>query len=219
METKQKQLRCSAHAARQDGSGACRAKESTNGPAWVCMQYIQWAHYVCASWGEVRARVHARGHTQRVSERTSVCAGGAWLSLPHSHAATTTAAAAAHATTTRSKRGEVVWETAVLPSLSPVDVIRCIAAASTDVSFLLPCLFSPRFAPSFTATLSVGLFFCNPISLPFSASILEASPTARGRACVDSELPSDSPFCSISTTETFSSYFNSLFGSTPSLTL
>ncbi|KAF5216997.1 hypothetical protein ECC02_010180 [Trypanosoma cruzi] len=32
------------------------------------MQYIQWAHYVCASWDEVRARVHARGHTQRVSE-------------------------------------------------------------------------------------------------------------------------------------------------------
>ncbi|KAF5217072.1 hypothetical protein ECC02_010103 [Trypanosoma cruzi] len=30
--------------------------------------YIQWAHYVCASWDEVRARVHARGHTQRVSE-------------------------------------------------------------------------------------------------------------------------------------------------------
>ncbi|KAF5216719.1 hypothetical protein ECC02_010463 [Trypanosoma cruzi] len=27
--------------------------------------YIQWAHYVCASWDEVRARVHARGHTQR----------------------------------------------------------------------------------------------------------------------------------------------------------
>ncbi|KAF5219589.1 hypothetical protein ECC02_007426 [Trypanosoma cruzi] len=68
IKTKQKQLRCSAHAARQDGSGACRAKESTNGPAWVCMQYIQWAHYVCASWDEVRARVHARGHTQRVSE-------------------------------------------------------------------------------------------------------------------------------------------------------
>ncbi|KAF5213646.1 hypothetical protein ECC02_013819 [Trypanosoma cruzi] len=69
IKTKQKQLRCSAHAARQDGSGACRAKESTNGPAWVCMQYIQWAHYVCASWDEVRARVHARGHTQRVGER------------------------------------------------------------------------------------------------------------------------------------------------------
>ncbi|KAF5216751.1 hypothetical protein ECC02_010444 [Trypanosoma cruzi] len=65
---KTKQLRCSAHAARQDGSGACRAKESTNGPAWVCMQYIQWAHYVCASWSEVRARVHARGHTQSVRE-------------------------------------------------------------------------------------------------------------------------------------------------------
>ncbi|KAF5217048.1 hypothetical protein ECC02_010108 [Trypanosoma cruzi] len=30
--------------------------------------YIQWAHYVCASWGEVRARVHARGHTQRGRE-------------------------------------------------------------------------------------------------------------------------------------------------------
>ncbi|KAF5217729.1 hypothetical protein ECC02_009362 [Trypanosoma cruzi] len=30
--------------------------------------YIQWAHCVCASWGEVRARVHARGHTQRESE-------------------------------------------------------------------------------------------------------------------------------------------------------
>ncbi|KAF5218126.1 hypothetical protein ECC02_008938 [Trypanosoma cruzi] len=69
---KQKQLRCSAHAARQDGSGACSAKESTNGPAWVCMQYIQWAHYVCASWDEVRARVHARGHTQRERER-KVC--------------------------------------------------------------------------------------------------------------------------------------------------
>ncbi|KAF5223663.1 hypothetical protein ECC02_003117 [Trypanosoma cruzi] len=34
--------------------------------------YIQWAHYVCASWDEVRARVHARGHTQRVGER-QVC--------------------------------------------------------------------------------------------------------------------------------------------------
>ncbi|KAF5216134.1 hypothetical protein ECC02_011124 [Trypanosoma cruzi] len=31
--------------------------------------YIQWAHYVCAAWDEVRARVHARGHTQKVSER------------------------------------------------------------------------------------------------------------------------------------------------------
>ncbi|KAF5214186.1 hypothetical protein ECC02_013247 [Trypanosoma cruzi] len=30
--------------------------------------YIQWAHYVCASWGEVMARVHLRGHTQRVRE-------------------------------------------------------------------------------------------------------------------------------------------------------
>ncbi|KAF5216231.1 hypothetical protein ECC02_011012 [Trypanosoma cruzi] len=30
--------------------------------------YIQWAHYVCASWDEVRARVHARGHTHRERE-------------------------------------------------------------------------------------------------------------------------------------------------------
>ncbi|ESS60734.1 hypothetical protein TCDM_11727 [Trypanosoma cruzi Dm28c] len=35
---------------------------------------------VCASWGEVRARVHARGHTHR-ERRKSVCAGGACLSL------------------------------------------------------------------------------------------------------------------------------------------
>ncbi|ESS63286.1 hypothetical protein TCDM_08938 [Trypanosoma cruzi Dm28c] len=34
---------------------------------------------VCASWGEVRARVHARGHTH-TERRTSVCAGGARLS-------------------------------------------------------------------------------------------------------------------------------------------
>ncbi|EKG06838.1 nucleolar RNA helicase II, putative [Trypanosoma cruzi] len=74
---------------------------------------------VCASWGEVRARVHARGHTQR-ERRKSVCAGGARLSLPHSHAAATTTAAAAHATTRRSKRGEVVWETAVMLSVSSV---------------------------------------------------------------------------------------------------
>ncbi|EKG00578.1 trans-sialidase, putative, partial [Trypanosoma cruzi] len=71
---------------------------------------------VCASWGEVRTRVHARGHTH-IERRKSVCAGGAWLSHTHSHAATT--AAAAHATR-RSKRGDVVWETAVLLSLSPV---------------------------------------------------------------------------------------------------
>ncbi|KAF5218775.1 hypothetical protein ECC02_008263 [Trypanosoma cruzi] len=46
MKTKQKQLRCSAHAVRQDGSGACRAKESTNGPAWVCM-HIYNGHIMC----------------------------------------------------------------------------------------------------------------------------------------------------------------------------
>ncbi|EKF99453.1 hypothetical protein TCSYLVIO_009627 [Trypanosoma cruzi] len=115
MKTKQKQLRCSAHAARQDGSGACRAKESTNGPAWVCMHIYNGHIIVCASWGEATTRVHASGHTHR-ERRKCVYAGGARLSRPHSHAVTT-AAAAAHATR-RSKRGEVVWETAVLLSLS-----------------------------------------------------------------------------------------------------
>ncbi|ESS61927.1 hypothetical protein TCDM_10456 [Trypanosoma cruzi Dm28c] len=171
---------------------------------------------VCASWGEVRARVHARGHIHR-ERRKSVYAGGAWLSLPHSHAATT--AAAAHATTRRSKRGDVVWETAVLPSLSPARAVPFVMVAVSDVSFLFPCLFSSRFAPSFTAPLSVGLFFGNLISLPFSASILEALPTARGRVCVDSESPSGSPFFSFSATEKFSSFVKSLFGPTPSLTL
>ncbi|EKF29154.1 hypothetical protein MOQ_007077 [Trypanosoma cruzi marinkellei] len=37
--------------------------------------YIQWAHYVCASWGEVRARVHARGHTQREREKDECVCG------------------------------------------------------------------------------------------------------------------------------------------------
>ncbi|ESS62682.1 nucleolar RNA helicase II [Trypanosoma cruzi Dm28c] len=82
---------------------------------------------VCASWGEVRARVHARGHTHR-ERRTSVCAGGARLSHTHSHAATT-AAAAAHATRRRGKRGEVAWETAVLPSLSSVIAVAFVRRA------------------------------------------------------------------------------------------
>ncbi|KAF5216046.1 nucleolar RNA helicase II [Trypanosoma cruzi] len=119
--------------------------------------YIQWAHYVCASWDEVRARVHARGHTQR-ERRTSVCAGGARLSLPHSHAATT-AAAAAHATTRRSKRGKVVWETAVLLSLSPVVVVVVfITVDSTGVSFGLASLFSFCFSSCVLAPSAAGSF-------------------------------------------------------------
>ncbi|KAF5214904.1 hypothetical protein ECC02_012459 [Trypanosoma cruzi] len=43
-------------------------KRAPTGLHGCACTYIQWAHYVCASWGEVRARVHARGHTQRVSE-------------------------------------------------------------------------------------------------------------------------------------------------------
>ncbi|ESS55646.1 hypothetical protein TCDM_12868 [Trypanosoma cruzi Dm28c] len=83
IKTKQKQLRCSAHAARQDGSGACRAKESTNGPAWVCMHIYNGHIIVCASWGEVRARVHARGHTHREREKEE-CVCGRCMALSHS---------------------------------------------------------------------------------------------------------------------------------------
>ncbi|KAF5213633.1 nucleolar RNA helicase II [Trypanosoma cruzi] len=140
--------------------------------------YIQWAHYVCASWGEVRARVHARGHTHTESERrTSVCAGGARLSLPHSYAATT-AAAAAHATRRRSKRGEVVWEAAVLPSLSlsPVVVLFFITSASSGFSFVLLCFFSPS---SFLEALDSCAFF-GITSLPsFSASLFAVSLAAK----------------------------------------
>ncbi|KAF5216422.1 hypothetical protein ECC02_010800 [Trypanosoma cruzi] len=49
-KNKTKQLWCSAHAARQDGSGACGAKESTNGPAWVCM-HIYNGHIMCVPRG------------------------------------------------------------------------------------------------------------------------------------------------------------------------
>ncbi|EKF98662.1 hypothetical protein TCSYLVIO_010437, partial [Trypanosoma cruzi] len=81
IKTKQKQLRCSTHAARQDGSGACRAKESTNGPAWVCMHIYNGHIIVCASWGEVRARVHARGHTHREKDE---CVCGRCMALSSS---------------------------------------------------------------------------------------------------------------------------------------
>ncbi|ESS60885.1 hypothetical protein TCDM_11566 [Trypanosoma cruzi Dm28c] len=94
-------------------------------------------------------------HTER-ERRTSVCAGGARLSLPHSHAATT-AATAAHATTRRSKRGEVAWETAVLPSLSSVvAVVFFVAAAVTGVSFGLASLFSFCFSSAVPAPSAAG---------------------------------------------------------------
>ncbi|ESS54974.1 hypothetical protein TCDM_13588 [Trypanosoma cruzi Dm28c] len=89
-------------------------------------------------------------HTQR-GRRTSVCAGGARLSHTHSHAATT---AAAHATT-RSKRGEVVWETAVLLSLSPVVVTSFIVSVLAGVSFVLLCFTSPS-SPSSPSSLPVA---------------------------------------------------------------
>ncbi|EKF99188.1 hypothetical protein TCSYLVIO_009901, partial [Trypanosoma cruzi] len=79
---KKNQLRCSAHAARQDGSGACRAKESTNGPAWVCMHIYNGHIIVCASWGEVRARVHARGHTHREREKDECVCGRCTAPFP-----------------------------------------------------------------------------------------------------------------------------------------
>ncbi|EKF28478.1 hypothetical protein MOQ_007772 [Trypanosoma cruzi marinkellei] len=37
--------------------------------------YIHWAHYMCASWGEVRARVHARGHTHTEREKDECVCG------------------------------------------------------------------------------------------------------------------------------------------------
>ncbi|KAF5216135.1 hypothetical protein ECC02_011125 [Trypanosoma cruzi] len=154
------------------------------------MQYIQWAHYVCASWDEVRARVHAREHTQRLSERR-VCVRAVHGSLPHSHAATT-AAAAAHATTTRrSKRGEVVWEAAVLPSLSPVvAVVFFVAVASTGVSFGLDSLFSFCFSSAVPAPSAAGSLLGMRSSVLLSALLLAASPFAVGDGGLDSALSS-----------------------------
>ncbi|ESS56274.1 hypothetical protein TCDM_12475 [Trypanosoma cruzi Dm28c] len=66
-------------------------------------------------------------HTQREKDEC-VCGRCTALSHTHSHAATT-AAAAAHAIRRRSKRGEVVWATAVLLSLSPVVVFFLLLSA------------------------------------------------------------------------------------------
>ncbi|ESS60336.1 nucleolar RNA helicase II [Trypanosoma cruzi Dm28c] len=60
-----------------------------------------------------------QGDTHREREGR-VCVRAVHGSLPHSHAATTAAAAANATTTRRGKRGEVVWETAVLPSVASV---------------------------------------------------------------------------------------------------
>ncbi|KAF5219237.1 nucleolar RNA helicase II [Trypanosoma cruzi] len=169
------------------------------------MQYIQWAHYVCASWDEVRARVHARGHTHTHRERerrTSVCAGGARLSLPHSHAATT-AAAAAHATTgRRSKRGEVVWETAVLLSLSPgiaVSFVLTVLIGAVGIPALWDVAFS---VPSDASSGSGVVLSCVIPSLeewlkPFVAGLL-SEPSSDCRAVAAVGLLLRSPFITVS---------------------
>ncbi|KAF5217006.1 hypothetical protein ECC02_010189 [Trypanosoma cruzi] len=146
--------------------------------------------------------------------RTSVCAGGARLSLPHSHAATTAAAAAAATTTRRSKRGEVVWKTAVLPSLSPVvAVVFFVAVASTGVSFGLASLFSFCFssrvpAPSAAGSSSSGVW----VLLGF---VLFDAPSAPDGKSGCSSLPADNFFvaplssffffCSSSSSSSFTS--------------
>ncbi|KAF5220174.1 hypothetical protein ECC02_006850 [Trypanosoma cruzi] len=179
--------------------------------------YIQWAHYVCASWDEVRARVHARGHTQR-ERRTSVCAGGARLSLPHSHAATT-AAAAAHAKRRRSKRGEVVWETAVLPSLSPVvAVVVFVTVASTGVSFGLAFIFSFCFSSRVSAPSAAGSLFGMPSSVVLSASLLAGSPFAVGDGGLDPAWLADGSFCCVTVMRAPLFACEFLFGSMPSRT-
>ncbi|ESS61168.1 hypothetical protein TCDM_11251 [Trypanosoma cruzi Dm28c] len=135
-----------------------------------------------------------QGDTHREGEG-SVCAGGARLSLPHSHAATT-AAAAAHATTRRSKGGEVVWETAVLPSLSPVvAVVVFMAAAVTGVSFGLASLFSFCFSSRVPAPSAAGSLFGMPSSVLLSASLLAASPFAVGDGGLDSPWSADVSLC------------------------
>ncbi|PWU87622.1 hypothetical protein C4B63_88g61 [Trypanosoma cruzi] len=80
------------------------------------------------------------------------------LNLLNSFAGVT--AAAAHETT-RSKRGEVVWE-ATLPlslSLSVVFVIIFTASVSTAFSFVLPCSLSFSFPSPLPAALNSGAFF------------------------------------------------------------
>ncbi|RNC36291.1 nucleolar RNA helicase II [Trypanosoma cruzi] len=148
---------------------------------------------VCVSWGEVRARVHARGHTHR-ERRTRVCAGGARLSHTHSHAATT---AAVHATT-RSKREEVVWETAVLPSLSPVvGVPPVVAFVASTLSFGLASLFSFCFSFRVPAPSAAGSLFGMPSSVLLSASLLAKIPFSVGDGGFVSAWPLDVSFCEL----------------------
>ncbi|RNC33432.1 nucleolar RNA helicase II, partial [Trypanosoma cruzi] len=104
--------------------------------------YIQWAHYVCASWGEVRARVHARGHTHREREGR-VCVRAVHGSLSLTLTRPPPQQLLPHTQHKKKQKREAVWETAVLPSLSPVvAVVFFMAVASTGVSFGLASLFS-----------------------------------------------------------------------------
>ncbi|KAF5216123.1 hypothetical protein ECC02_011139 [Trypanosoma cruzi] len=82
MKTKQKETVTVLRPCSQAGRQRCVwCKREHQRACMGVHAYIQWAHYVCASWDEVRARVHARGHTQRVSERR-VCVRAVHGSLP-----------------------------------------------------------------------------------------------------------------------------------------
>ncbi|KAF5219367.1 nucleolar RNA helicase II [Trypanosoma cruzi] len=167
--------------------------------------YIQWAHYVCASWDEVRARVHARGHTQRVSEGR-VCAGGAWLSLPHSHAATAAAAAAAHATKRRSKRGEVVWETAVLPSLFCVFVVSVVLAVTVVAFVSSPVPSEPlsRWLCGVAAVSGDGTFFSPSLMVSSPSCSRELTPSSGGGGGIPPAMPPGSLFSPLTVVSGFS---------------
>ncbi|ESS55351.1 hypothetical protein TCDM_13182 [Trypanosoma cruzi Dm28c] len=122
-----------------------------------------------------------QGDTHRESEGR-VCVRAVHGSLPHSHAATT-AAAAAHAT--RSKRGEVVWETAVLPELfrlgplaatiffsvvSSFSLTSAVVSSALSISFSFSCLV-------FSASLWSSSFMavCRPSKFSFVVAFPESS--------------------------------------------
>ncbi|ESS62418.1 hypothetical protein TCDM_09913 [Trypanosoma cruzi Dm28c] len=104
-------------------------------------------------------------HTEREKDEC-VCGRCTALSHTHSHAATT-AAAAAHTTRRTSKRGEVVWETAVLLSLSPVVVTSFIVSVLAGVSFVLLCFTSPSSPSSFPVAPDSGAFLGIATAPPF----------------------------------------------------
>ncbi|RNF05161.1 hypothetical protein TcG_11247, partial [Trypanosoma cruzi] len=96
----------------------------------------------------------------------------------------------------RSKRGEVVWETAALPSLSPVvAVVVFMAVAVTGVSFGLASLFSFCFSSAVPAPSAAGSLFGMPSSVLLSELLLATSPFAVGEGGPDSPWSADVSLC------------------------